>query len=248
MQIKSIGIIGYGSFGAFLAVLIERFAPTVQIRVHSSRYPVDGKRFFTLKDTCVTDALILAVPIHSIETVLLKILPHTSESTIIVDVATVKVYTAALLKKLARDRRYIATHPMFGPQSYEKRNKNIQGFRIVVTENTLEQKEYAQLVSLLRKIGFDVVEMTSARHDQHLAETLFLTHFIGQMIHRGGFERTDIDSVSFGFLMNAVDSVRNDTALFQDVFKFNPYCEQVLKRLEKAESDTHALLKKKAGD
>lgn len=248
MQVKRIGIIGYGHFGSFLQVLIHRFAPTVEVRVHSSRHAADGIEFFTLKDTCDTDAVVLAVPIHSIESVLKKILPYVSPATVIVDIATVKLHTANLLKNIAGGHRYIATHPMFGPESYEKRNKEVQGFRIVITEHTIPELEYCQLLSFLSGLGFDIVEMTSKKHDQHLAETLFLTHFIGQMIHRGGFERTEIDSVSFGFLMNAVDSVRHDTALFQDVFKFNPsYCEDILERLRSAEAETHALLKKKAG-
>ena len=43
--------------------------------------------------------------------------------------------------------------------------------------------------------------------------------------------------------MDAVESVKDDTALFQDVFRFNPYCEQTLKKLERAEAETHALLR-----
>jgi prephenate dehydrogenase len=239
-----IGIIGYGSFGAFLEVLITRFAPTVQIKIHSSRFEPDGNKFFTLQEVAGCNVVILAVPIHSFEETLVKVLPHMREDTIIVDVATVKVHTVGVLKRLASTKRYLATHPMFGPESYDKTKGDVAGYRIVLSDSTLEPAELADLTAFLRHCGFTVVEMTPEQHDKHLAETLFLTHFVGQIVARAKFDRTEIDTVSFGHLMNAVESVKHDTKLFEDVFRFNPFCEEVLKRFEIAESDVHVLLKK----
>jgi prephenate dehydrogenase len=80
-----------------------------------------------------------------------------------------------------------------------------------------------------------VLELTADEHDRLIAETLFLTHLVGQTISKGSFERTSIDTVSFGFLMDAVESVAHDEALFRDVYRFNPYCKEVLARYEAAE-------------
>jgi hypothetical protein len=77
-----------------------------------------------------------------------------------------------------------------------------------------------------------------------LAETLFLTHYVSQIVAKGGFVRTDIDTLSFGYLMDAVESVRGDTELFRDVFAFNPYCQDIIRRFETAEGEVHALLEK----
>ena len=245
-MIKSVGIVGYGSFGVLLELLIKRFVPSLEIRVTSSRFEPDGKRFFSLADTAQCDAVILSVPIHAFEDTLKKLLPLMRIDTVIVDVATVKMHTLEILKRLAGDRPYIATHPMFGPESYEKRSGDVSEFRIVVAENTLPENLSVQLVAFLKECGFTVVEMSAKQHDKHLAETLFLTHFIGQIVARGGFNRTEIDTVSFGYLMDAMESVKQDTALFQDVYRYNPFCEEVLKRFEIAESEVHSLLKKKS--
>jgi prephenate dehydrogenase len=80
-----------------------------------------------------------------------------------------------------------------------------------------------------------VVEKTAETHDRELAETLFLTHYIGQIVARGGFERTEIDTLSFGYLMDAVDSVRHDGRLFEEVYRFNSYCRQVIDRFDASE-------------
>jgi prephenate dehydrogenase len=243
MRVHSVGIIGYGAFGAFIRLLLERFAPEMEVRVYSKRYAPDGKTFFSLADACACDAVVFAVPIPVFEEVLRECLPLIPATSILVDVATVKVHTVNILKKYAGGRSYLATHPMFGPESYAKTEGDVSGFRIVITEHTLPPAAYDTVRRTLSGCGFTVVETSSDTHDRQLAETLFLTHFIGQVISRAGFERTEIDTVSFNFLMKAVESVRHDTKLFQDVFRFNPYCEAILTRLEKAERETHALLR-----
>lgn len=239
-----IGIVGYGSFGKLVYTLLQRFAPAAQVRVHSSRFEPDNKTFFSLEDVCDVDAVVVCVPIHSTEETLLRLLPHLRKDTALVDVATVKTYTTEIFKRLAPAQPYLATHPMFGPESYEKKGGAVAGFRIVITSHNLAVSAYEALRARLQESGFDLVETSAESHDRHLAETLFLTHFVGQTINRAGFDRTQIDTVSFGYLMDAVESVKHDTPLFKDVFKYNPYCEEVLKRFEVAEREVHRLLKK----
>lgn len=241
---RTVGIIGYGSFGALLAELFLKFAPSIRVRVYSRRKKPDGKKFFSYEETCASDAIFLAVPIPAIESELKKVIRLARRETIIIDIATVKVRTVKLLKKYAKGRAWIATHPMWGPESYKKRKSDVRGLRIVIAEHTLAKAKYQALTKALRGIGFDVVEMTAKEHDKHLAETLFLTHFIGQIISRAGFDRTAIDTVSFGYLMDAVESVRHDTKLFRDVFDFNPFCRKVLKSFSLSEKQVQALLQK----
>jgi prephenate dehydrogenase len=242
MQIKSVGIVGLGAFGALMETLIRRFLPAIEVRIHSSRSGPDGKRFYSLEDTCAADALILAVPIKYFEQTVLKVLSHLATHTVLVDVSTVKAHPVEVLRRLAPDRQWLATHPMFGPESYKKKAESVEGFRIVLAEHTLPEEDFSALSTALATVGFDVVTMPSATHDEHLAETLFLTHFIGQSVARAKFTRTEIDTVSFGYLMDAMESVRNDTELFKDVYAYNPYCEQVLERLMRAEEEVRKLL------
>ena len=241
----TIGIVGYGKFGTLVHELQKRFLPDAQVRVFSSRTEPDQKLFFPLADVASCDFVFLTVPIHAFEENLAKIIPLLGPSTVVVDVATVKMHTVEILKRLLPERAWIATHPMWGPESYAKRGGDVSGFRIVITESTIPQEQRKAAVSFLKGCGFDVVEMSPEQHDQHLAETLFLTHFIGQSVARAGFGRTPIDTVSFGFLMDAMESVRHDTELFQDVFRFNPYCKEVLKKFEIAEEAVQALLSEK---
>ena len=241
---RSLGIIGHGDFGRFLELLAHRYAPGVSVRIHARRETPDGVRFFTLDEACQADVVIIAVSIRAFAEMLVQVLPRLRRDAILVDVNTVKAHPAKLLREKAQGVRYVTTHPMFGPYSFEKQGASLKGLRLVIAEHTLGQGEMAAAIAWLKGLGLDVMEMTPEAHDRMLAETLFLTHYVAQAVARGGFVRTDIDTLSFGFLMDAVESVKSDTELFRDVFAFNPYCEEIITRFEKAEAEVHALLEK----
>jgi prephenate dehydrogenase len=241
---RSLGIVGHGDFGRFLETLAQHYMPSLAMRIYARKAATDSVRFFSLEETCRSDVVIIAVSIRAFEETLLKVLPLLATHSILIDVNTVKKHPAALLRQHAVNNPYITTHPMFGPYSFHKQGGDLKGLRLVITDHTLPDETLAAATAWLRGLGLDVLSMTPDAHDRMLAETLFLTHYVSQMVALGGFVRTDIDTLSFGYLMDAVESVRNDTELFQDVFAYNPYCREIVTRCEKAESDVHALLEK----
>ncbi len=242
MSPRTIGIIGHGDFGRFLETLAKRFLPDTEVRVFSRRHTPDGTRFFSLEDTCASAIVIVASAIRGFEETFLKVLPLLGPDSTLVEVNTVKVTPVNLLRMHAKGKRYIATHPMFGPYSFEKQGGSLAGLRLVVADHTLPEEEFAAASTWLGSLGLSVLSMTAEEHDRMLAETLFLTHYLAQSVARAGFVRTDIDTLSFGYLMDAVESVQSDTELFKDVYEFNPYCVEIISRFEKAEGETRALL------
>ncbi len=239
----TIGIIGYGDFGKLTYTLAKKHVPRVDIKVFTRSHKTDNKLFFSLKEVCQSDVLFLSVPISAFKATLEQIIPYIKKDTVIVDVAAAKVYPAKILKEHSEELSYITTHPLFGPFGYEKRKHSLSGLRVVVSEHNLSQDIYSSILSFLKNLGLVVIEMSPDEHDKFIAETLFLTHLIGQVVHQGGFERTSIDTPSFGFVMDAVESVRHDTPLFKDVFTHNPHCADVLRRFKEALKKTESLLK-----
>jgi len=124
---------------------------------------------------------------------------------------------------------------MFGAESYKKTDGDVSGYRIVVTDKTIREEKYQAAKSFLTELGFMVIEMSADEHDKLLADTLFMTHYLGQVINSAGFSRTPIDTVSFSSLMNAVESVAHDGKLFMDVYNNNPYCEAAVVRFHDAQ-------------
>jgi prephenate dehydrogenase len=243
-MINTVGIVGYGNFGQFLHELGQRFFPEIEFRIYSRRQEEpDNITFYSLKTTAQSDVVILCDGISEYEERLVAVLEHALPETILVDVATVKKLTSDLCHTYCEGRRFISTHPMFGPESYKKHDGNIHGFRVVVTDYSLPNDAYQLLKAKFSGLGFDIIEMTADEHDKRLAETLFLTHYIGQSIIAGDFGRTEIDTLSFQFLMDAVESVKDDQKLFADVYHYNPYCKAVAERLHNAQEEVFGSLK-----
>ncbi len=234
-MIQTVGIVGYGHFGQFVALMISELAPDVTVKVHSARFAADAITFFSLEEVAACDAVILCGAIRDFEKQVVAVVPHLGPQTIVIDVATVKLMTTEVLRNHLGDRPFIAAHPMFGPESFKKNGRQTAGLKIVVTDYILPNDQYVFFKSFITGLGFDLLEMTADEHDCALADTLFLTHLIGQTIANAGFSRTGMDTVSFGFLMDAVESVQNDTELFKDVYRYNPYCQAVVERLDAAE-------------
>jgi prephenate dehydrogenase len=236
-MINSVGIVGYGSFGKFVHELGQKLFPELEFKIHSRRAKVDNEKYFDLKTVSQSDVVILCDGIREYEERMKAVLEHSLPETIFVDVATVKKHTDDLCIKYCDGRRFMSIHPMFGPSSYEKHNGDVRGFRIVVVDYTLKNDDYHNLKKTFSDFGFDIIEMTADEHDKNLADTLFITHYISQSILKAEFTRTEIDTLSFQFLMDAVESVKNDKELFADVYAFNPYCKESAERFHKAQQD-----------
>ncbi len=244
MKVSTIGIIGYGSFGKLIERVATKYHPEVEIKVSSRSNDIDHKRFWGMRDVCESDLVFVCTPIPFYESTIKKVAPLVGDQTIIIDVATVKEHTVEILRNVDVPIRYVSSHPMFGPYSYEKLGERLDFLRVVLCEHNLEISEYKLIKSFLRSANLEIIEMTATEHDKKLAETLFLTHFVSQAVIRAGYHRTDIDTVSFGFLMDAVESVKQDTELFQAVYAYNKYCKRVMEDIKKATDRLTVLLEK----
>ena len=231
VTMKKVGIVGYGSFGSFAHTLFTVLIPQTQVKVYSSRHEPDGVNFFSFEEVCSCDALMLAVPIRAYEEVIEKIAQHIQPDTVVLDIASVKKTTIEALKRHIPDQPYIAVHPMFGPQSYERHGHKVRGLKLVVCDYTIDKETYQITKEYLENFGLNIIEMSADEHDKKLAESLFLTHFIASLINTAGFKRTDIDTPNFELLMDATDSVRYDVDLFKDVYNHDPYCEEVMDKI-----------------
>ena len=226
-------IVGYGNFGRHLEQLLCSRAPQLRVDIHQPGPKHIGDGSFDISEY---DIIVLAIPLRVYERAIKDIVPRMKEDAILVDVGTVKVHTMALLEKYANRRFWIATHPMWGPETYRKTGEDVRGYKLVVTGYSIPRRLFRQLRATVKSVGINVVEMAPDQHDSLLAYSLFVTHYFGQVISFAGLRRTAIDTISFGYLMDAAESVEKDTSLFLDVLRFNQaLCSAVLARIEDAE-------------
>ena len=221
-----IGIIGFGRFGKLAARYLAQdfdalvFNPTDK----SAEIKESGARAASLRSVCQQKVVILCVPISTLKDVLAEIGPLLKKDGIVVDVCSVKVYPVQWMQALLPESvSILATHPIFGPDSA---SDSLQGRKIFLSPIRIGQNRYQKIKSYLASKGLAILESTPADHDEQIAISLALTHFIGRTLSEFGATQLDIDSEGYKRLLHILDVVQHDTwQLFYDMHRYNPYAK-----------------------
>ncbi len=233
----TIGLIGYGRFGAFAAAHLARKADLLVFDTKQRRGPFPSPRMKTasLRAAASCEVVVLAVPISALQRVLRAIVPFVRPSALVVDVCSVKMYPVRWMRAILPSSVHIlATHPLFGPDSA---SDTVRGHHIVLCPVRLPRIRLRRTVSLLRRAGLQCALMTPRAHDKFMAETLLLAQFVGRVVARTRTKRYPFGTRSYSWLMNLARTADNDTReLFRDMVRFNPYAVPALRKLLRAQT------------
>jgi prephenate dehydrogenase len=222
-----IGIIGFGRFGKLTArYLAEDFDVFVYNRTDkSSEIKKTGARAASLKTICQQKIVILCVPISTLKAVLGEIGPLLKKDVIIVDVCSVKVHPSQWMEALLPETvSILATHPMFGPDSA---SDSLKGRKIFLSKVRINEKLYQKIKAYLASKELTIIESTPTDHDEQIAISLALTHFIGRTLSEFGAVHLNIDTEGYKRLLHILDVVAHDTwQLFYDMNHYNPYAKE----------------------
>ncbi len=228
---NSVGLIGFGRFGKVLSNILQKgFHIKVYDPVSSPSFP--GVEYCTLSEVLSEQTLFIAVPIHSFEDVIQDIAPQLKSHTTIIDVCSVKIYPVGMMEKyLPANTGIIATHPMFGPDSFMS-NKRLK----MMINNTRDRyNQFNFWKTFFSDQGIDVIEMEPDEHDRLAAQTQGVTHFLGRMLKEFGIKKTSIDTQGFRDLLDLVDQTCNDSwELYTDLQCYNPYTNEMIVKLKTA--------------
>ena len=226
---NSVGIIGFGRFGKVLANILQRgFA----IKAYDPKPagPFPGVQFLDLDTVLNEKVVFIAVPIRHFESVIADISKKLKKETTLIDVCSVKSYPVNIMLKILPDHiGVIATHPMFGPDSYMS-NSNLK----MMINNTRDlHNQYSFWKRFFSDQGIQIIEMTPDQHDRLAAKTQGVTHFLGRMLKEFGIKKTNIDTQGFRDLLDLVGQTCNDTwELYTDLQLYNPYTEDMVEKLK----------------
>jgi prephenate dehydrogenase len=222
-----IGIIGFGRFGKLTAkYLAEDFDVFVSNRSDkSSEIKEIGARTASMKMVCQQKIVILCVPISTLKQVLSEIEPLLRKNVLVVDVCSVKVYPSRWMKELLpKTVSILATHPIFGPDSA---SDSLKGRKIFLSPIRIGKKPYQKIKTYLSSKELTIIESTPADHDEQIATSLALAHFIGRTLSEFGAAQLNIDSEGYKRLLHILDVVEHDTwQLFNDMHRYNPYAKE----------------------
>lgn len=207
----NIAILGNGRFGTLLQQHLHTDHTVTMFAQTDNKAPVRD-----------ADLIILAVPNRALEQAVLEIKPHVAEHAIVMDVGSVKVKPCEILLRQLQ-RNVVGTHPLFGPDSA---HDSWQGHKVVMCRLQINDADYARVQQLFTSRGVTIFECTPAEHDQMMAKTQALVHFIGRALT--GLQPQDIATPDYANLLRMMAKVTNDTwELFYDMQTLNPFAHTV---------------------
>lgn len=226
----SVGLIGFGAFGQLVARHIAPYAP---VFAHDSRNSLEdtaqalGVQLTDLRTVARCRIIILAVPVQAMADVLESIAPLLRPDALVIDVGSVKVKPVEIMVSLLPSTvSIIGTHPLFGPQSA---GQTTTGLKIVLCP---ARGPYHTVAAFLRKtLRLNVIICTPEYHDQNMAVTQALTHWLAQGLKTLEPFSPHLTTRSFDLLRDAMKMVEKDAPqVFEAIECLNPYASSMRKQ------------------
>lgn len=217
----TVGIIGFGSFGRFLA---EKLDAWCAVKVYSSSGKANPWQT-TLPEVGRCEFVIPAIPLSAYNRVLKDLQPHLNPKTTIVDVASVKSIPATIIRERLPGQRLVVTHPLFGPESAAR---SLEGHTIVLCPEHSDDSQYQKVKSFSRSIGLHVVEMSEEEHDREMALVHALTFFIAHSLKDMKLHDQQLSTPSFKKLLQLAELEKHHSfELFKTIQAGNPFAGQI---------------------
>ena len=245
MTKKTVSVYGYGRFGKLWAdILSEDF----KVKIYSRRglKPEEvspALEIVTVENLHDCDALFYCVSISSLEEVLKQTRPFHRQDCLYFDTCSVKVEPVNWMKKyLPEGSSIIGTHPMFGPDSYYQSKKKLP---MVMSEVRVEKTLFTGWVDYFNTKKMHVEELTPDEHDEMVAYSQGITHYVGRMLADLGLKSTSINTLGYSKLLEIIQQTCNDSwQLFCDLQRFNPYTRKMRSDLHESIEKIYSILEK----
>lgn len=232
----TIGIIGAGSFGLFLA---EQLHPYAEVKVYS-RSGKAGQWNASLEAVAACDWLVPSIPLHAYEAALQLCAENVRPDTVIVDICSVKEAPMQLLATLFPNNPKVATHPLFGPESAAD---SLKGHVMVMCADVSDVMQYERVKAFGQKLGLCIEEMTAAEHDREMALVQGLTFYIAHALKDMNLHHMKLETPSFRRLLHLAELEKHHSEeLFKTIQQGNAYTAEVREAFLREAMAIHKLL------
>ena len=237
---NQVTFIGLGLIGSSLARVIRAQGLAKKIVASSrSERTLQTALDITLIDEAYTDAaqavanadvVVLAMPVCSTEKVLASIKHAVRPTTIITDVGSTKGNVVDAARRVFGNvpSHFIPAHPIAGSEQSGVLAGKVdlfKGHKVIITPLAHSDKQATQQIQQLwQAAGADVLTMTVERHDEVLAKTSHLPHFLAfSLVHALAKESQNLDIFRYaaGGFRDFTRIAGSDPTMWHDIFLAN---------------------------
>lgn len=214
-------LMGAGKMGSFFLDVLSFDHETAVYEKDPKRmrFTYNCQRFTTLDEVrdFQPELLINAVTVKYTISAFEEIIPYLPDDCIISDISSVKTNLKEFYESTGR--RYVSTHPMFGP-TFANLNQLSEENAIIISEGDYMGRIFFK--DLYQRLGLNIYEYTFEEHDKTVAYSLS-TPFVSTFVFAAVMKHQDAPGTTFKRHMNIAKGVLNeDDYLLQEIL-FNPY-------------------------
>jgi len=214
-------VLGAGKMGSFFIDLLsfDHEVAVFERDPKRMRFTYNCQRFTTLEEISEfkPELTINAVTLKYTIPVFEQVIPYLPQDCIISDIASVKTDLKEFYLKTGR--RYVSTHPMFGP-TFANLQQLSEENAIIISEGDYMGRIFFK--DLYQRLGLNIYEYTFEEHDKTVAYSLSIP-FVSTFVFAAVMKHQDAPGTTFKRHMRIAKGVLNeDDYLLQEIL-FNPY-------------------------
>ena len=185
------------------------------------------------------ELVINAVTVKYTLTAFEEVIPHLPTDCIISDIASVKTGLKDFYAGCGR--RYVSTHPMFGP-TFANLNQLSHENAIIINEGDYMGRIFFK--DLYQRLGLSIYEYSFEEHDKTVAYSLSIP-FVSTFVFAAVMKHQDAPGTTFKRHLNIAKGVLSeDDYLLQEIL-FNPYTSEQVEHIRTELKDLLGIIERK---
>lgn len=232
-----IAIIGAGNMGSWL---VESLCLDYEVGIYDAdrsrlKYFFNSRKFLYLEEIhdFSPDLLINAVSLEKTIPVFKELIPYLTEDCILADITSVKKGLSDFYSSV--NRRFVSTHPMFGPTFGDIRNLRGEN-AIIISESDKEGAAFFR--KLYEDLQIKVHDFSFDEHDQTIAYSLSLP-FSSSLVFASCMKEQDAPGTTFRRHNEIARGLLSEDDYLLSEILMSPYS---LKQIENVRDELNSLI------
>jgi len=236
-------VIGAGNMGAWFveSLCLEHDVAVFDTNRQKLRYFFNTHRFvsFDQINAFAPELVINAVSLQNTVTAFNDVLPYLPEDCIISDITSVKNSLHDYYYNSGR--RFVSTHPMFGPTFASLKELSSQS-AVIIAESDPDGKQF--FWDFYASLNLNIYEYSFEQHDQMMAYSLSIP-FTSTMIFAACMKRQEAPGTTFRKHLAIAEGLLSENNYLLSEILLNPHTLPQIERIQDKLTDLMLMIKQK---